>query len=87
MPSPDGKRTTHTMPALSKSKIELMNGYVRSEKRESQVLRIVAGKAWISMEGNDILLEAGQELKLSHGNHQALISPIGEEPMVYEFDE
>ncbi len=87
MTTSDEKRITHTMEALSKSKIELMNGYVRSEKRESQVLRIVSGTAWVSMEGEDIILEPGQEFKLSHGKHKALVSPMGNEPLVYEFEE
>jgi hypothetical protein len=87
MTTPDEKRTTHTMEHLSKSKIELMKGYVRSEKRESQVLRIVSGTAWVSMEDEDIILKPGEELKLSHGKHNAIVSPTGDEPLVYEFDE
>jgi hypothetical protein len=87
MTTPDQKRITHTMEALSKAKIELMNGYVRSEKRESQVLRIVSGKAWVSMEGEDTILEPGQEFKLSHGKHQAVVSAVGDDPLVYEFEE
>lgn len=87
MSTPDAKRATHTMEALTKSKIELMTGYVRSEKRESQVLRIVSGTAWVSMEGEDIVLAPGEELKLSHGKHNAIVSPAGQEPLVYEFDE
>ena len=87
MSTSDKKRITHTMEALTKSKIELMKGYVRSEKRESQVLRVVSGTAWVSMDGKDILLEPGQEFKLSHGRNQAVVSPIGQEPIVYEFDE
>ena len=87
MTTPDKKRTTHTMEALTKSKVELMKGYVRSEKRESQVLRVVSGTAWVSMDGKDIFLESGQEFKLSHGRHQAVVSPAGQEPIVYEFDE
>ena len=87
MATPDNKRITHTMESLSKAKIELMDGYVRSEKRESQVLRIVSGTAWVSMEGEDIVLNPGEELKLSHGKYNAVVSPVGEEPLVYEFEE
>ena len=87
MTAPDEKRITHTMKPLSKSKIELMTGYVRSEKRESQLLRIVTGTAWVSMDGEDIVLGPGEELKLSHGRHSAIVSPTGTEPLVYEFEE
>jgi hypothetical protein len=86
-PENDQKRTTHSMEPLTKSKIELMSGYVRDEKRESQTLRIVSGTAWVSMDGEDIVLQAGEELKLSHGKYDAVVSPTGDEPLIYEFEE
>ncbi len=87
MSAPEEKRETHTMETLSKSQIELMKGYVRDEKRESQVLRVVSGAAWVSMDGEDFILRTGEELKLSHGKHKALVSPANNEPLVYEFEE
>jgi mannose-6-phosphate isomerase-like protein (cupin superfamily) len=87
MAEPEKKRTTHTMEQSSKSPIELMKGYVRDEKRESQVMRIVSGTAWVSMDGEDIILNPGEELKLSHGKYKALVSPASDEPLVYEFEE
>lgn len=87
MENPNEKRTTHTMEQLTQSKIELMTGYVRDEKRESQVLRIVSGTAWVSMDGEDLILNPGDELKLSHGKHKALVSAATDEPLVYEFEE
>ena len=87
MATPDEKRITHTMEQPGKSKIELMKGYVRDEKRESQVLRIVSGTAWISMDGEDVVLKPGEEFKLSHGKYKALVSPATDEPLVYEFEE
>lgn len=87
MANPDEKRTTHTMEQVGKSTIELLKGYVRDEKRESQVLRIVSGTAWISMDGEDVVLKPGEEFKLSHGKHKALVSPATNEPLVYEFEE
>ena len=87
MANPDEKRITHTMEQSSKTAIELLKGYVRDEKRESQVMRVVSGAAWISMDGEDIILQPGEELKLSHGKHKALVSPASDEPLVYEFEE
>ena len=81
------KRITHTMERVNDSRIELMKGYVRDEKRESQVLRIVSGTAWVSMDGEDIVLNPGDEFKLSHGKHKALVSSANDEPLVYEFEE
>jgi mannose-6-phosphate isomerase-like protein (cupin superfamily) len=87
MTTPDEKRITHTMEVLSKSKIELMKGYVRDEKRESQVLRVISGKAWVTMDGEDVVLKPGDELKLSRGKYDAVVSATGDEPLVYEFEE
>jgi hypothetical protein len=83
----DAKRTTHTMEQQSKSRIELMDGYVRDEKRESQVLRVVSGTAWVSMDGEDVILKPGEEIKLSHGRYSAVVSSADDEPLVYEFEE
>lgn len=87
MATPDEKRITHTMEQLSQSKIELMKGYVRTEKRESQLLRVVSGTAWVSMDGKDLILNPGEELKLSRGEYKAVVSATGNEPLVYEFEE
>jgi len=70
-----------------KLQVELMKGYVRDEKRQSQVLRVVSGRAWISMDGEDILLNEGEELKLSHGADKAVVGPADSQPLVYEFEE
>lgn len=87
MAAADQKRITHTMEPITQTTIELMQGYVRNEKRESQVLRIVSGTAWISMDGEDIILNPGEELKLSHGKYNAVVSPASNEPLVYEFED
>ncbi|MBZ0296229.1 MAG: DUF2917 domain-containing protein [Anaerolineae bacterium] len=87
MATPEQKRVTHTMEPISQSTIELMKGYVRTEKRESQVLRIVSGTAWVSMDGEDLILNPGEELKLSHGKHHAVVSPANNQPLVYEFED
>jgi len=87
MTDPNEKRSTHTMEVLSQSKIELMKGYVRDEKRESQVLRVISGNAWVTMDGEDVVLKPGDELKLSRGRYDAVVSATGDEPLVYEFEE
>jgi hypothetical protein len=87
MANPNEKRTMHTMDKLSQSTIELMKGYVRTEKCQSQLLRIVSGTAWVTMDGEDMLLKPGDELKLAFCKHNALVSATGNEPLVYEFEE
>lgn len=87
MTNSDKKRQTHSMPALTEKKFELMDGFVRDEKRESQVLRVVSGQAWITMDGEDFVLSEGEELRLSHGKYDAVVSATGHDPLVYEIKE
>lgn len=84
MADSDKKRETHTMQALSKTKFELMDGFVRDEKRESQVLRVVSGTAWVTMDGEDIILAEGEELRLSRGKYDAIVSTADHGPLIYE---
>jgi mannose-6-phosphate isomerase class I len=81
------KRVTHTMPALSEKQFELMDGFVRDEKRESQVLHVVEGTAWVTMDGRDIILNEGEELRLSHGKYDVVVSATGQKPLIYEIKE
>ena len=70
-----------------KTNIELMHGYLKTEKRQSQVLRIVSGAAWVSMDGEDIVLQEGDEFKLSRGADKAIISSVDDAPLIYEFED
>ena len=81
------KRITHTMPALTEKQFELLDGFVRDEKRESQVLHVVSGTAWVTMDGKDIILNEGEEVRLSRGKYDALISSPDRQPLVYEIKE
>jgi mannose-6-phosphate isomerase-like protein (cupin superfamily) len=81
------RRETHEIEPHIKTSIELLNGYVNTEKRQSQVLRIVSGEAWVTMDGEDFALKEGDELKLSHGADKALISSADNSPLVYQFEE
>ena len=87
MTDSEKKRETHTMEALTKTKFELMQGFVRDEKRESQVLHVVSGKAWITMDGKDYILAEGDELRLSRGKYDAIVSTADNHPLVYEVKE
>lgn len=84
MTNTEKKRETHTMPAVTQTRFELMKGFMRDEKRESQVLRVVSGTAWVTMDDKDFVLQEGDEVRLSRGKYGALVSTIGDEPLVYE---
>jgi hypothetical protein len=87
MSDSDPKRITHTMPALTKTQFELLEGFVRDEKRESQVLHVVTGTAWVTMDGKDIILNEGEEVRLSRGKYDAVVSSVDSKPVVYEIKE
>lgn len=47
-------------------------------------VRIVSGRAWLTHEGSDIFLDAGQEYMLKPSVYQAVISSLEVEPLVVE---
>ena len=69
---------------MKQNQVEILKGSVRDEKRESQTLHVVSGTAWISMDGMDIFVKQGQDLRLSRGKYQAVVSNLGNEPVIYE---
>ena len=87
MATPSEKRVINTMEPSERTQIELMKGYVHTEKCRSQVLRVVSGTAWVSMDGEDIVLNPGDEFKLAYCEYRAVVSPVGNLPLVYEFEE
>ena len=71
------------MEQVSQTQFEVMKGSIRDEKPESQLLHVVSGTAWVSMDGKDLIVYEGQEVKLSRGKYQAVVSNVGDEPVVY----
>ncbi|GIL11649.1 MAG: DUF2917 domain-containing protein [Chloroflexi bacterium] len=62
----------------------LENGNAATLKRISQVVRVVKGQAWISLDGEDMVLKNGQEVYLRQGKQPAVISSVNRETLVYE---
>lgn len=54
--------------------IEISDGKVRALPRHWQEMRVLAGKAWLTMNGQDYFLEAGQSLFLLERRDKALVS-------------
>lgn len=63
---------------------QLKVGEVRSLERRSQVLRVVSGLVWVTMDGQDIVLKGGDELTLKRGKDHAVISAAGLRPAAFE---
>lgn len=55
--------------------LRIRQGEVRNLPRDGRRLRIISGEAWLTMDGRDHILEAGQALVLGRGREKALVSP------------
>ncbi len=72
-------------PAVERAQtVRLGAGSVRTLPRASQMIRVVAGCAWITLDGDDIVLCSGQEVRLVPGRHPAVISGPSDYPVIYE---
>jgi len=69
--------------ALKTGDNRLEPGEALSLTRSGQTLRVVSGSAWITFDGQDTTLLAGQEMILEPGKNAAVISALEEEPLVY----
>ena len=61
----------------------LAYGETVSITRAGQTLRVVSGNAWITFDGEDKTLLAGQHMVLEPGGDVAVVSALGDEPLVY----
>jgi hypothetical protein len=49
-----------------------------------QGLRVRSGRAWISLNGRDLVLERGQTIAIESKKDFALVSPLGSMPLMIE---
>lgn len=61
----------------------LAYGETMNIRRSGQTLRVISGSAWITFDGEDMTLEAGQHMVLEPGEDRAVVSALGDEPLVY----
>jgi hypothetical protein len=47
-------------------------------------LTVVAGRAWVTMDAHDLVVEQGDTLPLSADGNGVLVSPVGSDPLVVE---
>ena len=66
--------------------IYLKRGNVHSIRRESQVVRVLSGCAWITFDGQDVFLKRGEKTCLPPGEDTALISAMGNSPLVFSIE-
>ncbi|HEX3051514.1 MAG TPA: hypothetical protein VHP83_12715 [Aggregatilineaceae bacterium] len=58
-------------------------GEAQSIERLGQTLSVLSGVAWISFDGLDLMVAAGEEIVLVPGLDAAVISPLEAQPLVY----
>jgi hypothetical protein len=62
-------------------------GDVATIKRTGQTLRVIAGKGWITFNGEDRVVLAGQEIVLEPGMDAAIVTALENGPLVYRLYE
>ena len=63
---------------------QLSKGSVHKLERSCQVIRVIAGCAWITLNSQDIIVESGHEIRLDPGEHSAVISNLCDDLLVYK---
>jgi hypothetical protein len=79
-PSPDGPDTAGDALQV----FQLSKGNVHKLERSCHVIRVIAGCAWITLNGQDIIVESGHEIHLDPGEHSAVVSNLCDDLLVYE---
>ncbi len=67
--------------------IELDGFAVFRLKRQTQLIRVLSGCAWITLAGEDIFVPRGQEILLPAGRECLIISSPNSRPLVFEIVE
>ena len=49
-----------------------------------QCVQVASGRAWLTAQGRDIVLEPHQPIKIAANSEAMLVSPLGEAPVVLE---
>lgn len=51
---------------------------------ESRGVRVLAGRAWVTYAGQDLILGRGDEVSITPGGDFALLSALGRRPLIVE---
>ena len=80
----NGVSRASTRCAESPLRVVLMEGEALKLPRGSVLLRILSGTAWISQDGRDTFLRAGERFRPAAASDAAVVSPIGTPPLLVE---
>ncbi len=79
----ESARISRTSRAAALRLMLLRSEALRVPKRLSR-LRVLSGTAWISLDGRDLVLEAGQTVELAELKTPAVVSAIGCAAVLFE---
>jgi hypothetical protein len=75
---------SQTSKAKTQLRVMLMRGEVQSVKSNYRGLRVRSGRAWVTLNGRDLVLKRGEEVALEVRHAAAVVSPLGHTPLVIE---
>ena len=65
-------------------RVMLLRGEVQRVKSNYRGLRVRSGRAWVTMNGRDLVLKRGEEVALERRHDAAVVSALGHAPLVIE---
>jgi hypothetical protein len=65
-------------------RVVLLKGEVQRVKSNYRGLRVRSGRAWVTVNGRDLVLKRGEEVALERQRDAAVVSPLGHVPLVIE---
>ena len=65
-------------------RVMLLRGEVQRIEANYRGLRVRSGRAWVTLNGNDLVLKRGQEIVLEAKDDFAVVSALGCVPLVIE---
>jgi hypothetical protein len=68
-------------------RLALLHGEAIRVPKAAARMRVLSGKAWVTFNGEDVLLGSGEGLALpSKPRYAPVVSAVGEEPLFFEMD-
>jgi hypothetical protein len=76
------KFASHSLPVILR--LVLYRGEVYRLPRACRQMRVRSGAAWVSFDGQDLVLACGEEARLAPGKDFAVVSGVGRAPLILE---
>ena len=65
-------------------RLVLLQGEVLRIPHTRGTLRVLSGTAWVSLDGEDVLLCRDEHIDIAHRADRPVVSGLGREPLVFE---